>query len=219
MADRSRRSFRITRDAESAVVVAGRTSVGREGAGGKAVDALRAGDEQLDGDRDRAPCVGHVVVARLGVRLLSTDSFETTRERSHHPPAREWSQGIRGYRFQLRPESTSTVVEIDPETGAYSSLIDGLKTAIGVTQLPGTEGYLVLQHSSGLAPFFGGPGVVLGFASPSSATGEPDELEGYCPTSPTPEPSAERAAGTVIGLRRASPHAAARPGLPRSSGT
>ena len=175
------RSFRITRDAESAVVVAGRTSVGREGAGGKAVDALRAGDEQLDGDRDRAPCVGHVVVARLGVRLLSTDSFETTRERSHHPPAREWSQGIRGYRFQLRPESTSTVVEIDPETGAYSSLIDGLKTAIGVTQLPGTEGYLVLQHSSGLAPFFGGPGVVLGFASPSSAP----QLLANCLTRPT----------------------------------
>jgi hypothetical protein len=66
------------------------------------------------------------------------------------------------------PAGTSTVVEIDPETGAYSSLIGGLKTAIGVTQLAGTESYLVLQHSSGPAPFFGGPGVVLGFASPSS---------------------------------------------------
>jgi hypothetical protein len=67
------------------------------------------------------------------------------------------------------PAGTSTVVEIDPETGAYASLIDGLKTAIGVTQLPGSDSYLVLQHSSGPAPFFGGPGVVLGFASPSSA--------------------------------------------------
>jgi hypothetical protein len=67
------------------------------------------------------------------------------------------------------PAGTSTVVEIDPETGAYTSLIDGLKTAIGVTQLPGSDSYLVLQHSSGLGPFFGGPGVVLGFASPSSA--------------------------------------------------
>jgi hypothetical protein len=67
------------------------------------------------------------------------------------------------------PAGTSTVVEIDPETGAYSSLIGGLKTAIGITQLAGTDSYLVLQHSSGFAPFFGGPGVVLGFGSPSSA--------------------------------------------------
>ena len=67
------------------------------------------------------------------------------------------------------PAGTSTVVEIDPETGAQSTLIGGLKTAIGVTQLSGSERYLVLQHSSGPAPFFGGPGVVLGFASPASA--------------------------------------------------
>ena len=67
------------------------------------------------------------------------------------------------------PAGTSTVVEIDPETGVYLPLIGGLKTAIDVTHLPGTDSYLVLQHSSGGAPFFGGPGVVLGFASPSSA--------------------------------------------------
>lgn len=66
------------------------------------------------------------------------------------------------------PAGTSTVVEIDPDTGVYSSLIGGLKTAIGVAQLPGTDSYLVLQHSSGLGPFFGGPGVVLGFSSPTS---------------------------------------------------
>ena len=76
----------------------------------------------------------------------------------------------------------STVVEIDPETSAYSSLIDGLKTAIGVTQLPGSDSYLVLQHSSGpLPPFFGGPGVVLGYASPSSAPQVPGQLPGASP--------------------------------------
>ena len=79
------------------------------------------------------------------------------------------------------PAGTSTVVEIDPATGATSPLISGLKTAIGVTQLPGTESYLVLQHSSGLAPFFGGPGVVLGFASASSAP----QLLANCLTRPT----------------------------------
>lgn len=59
-------------------------------------------------------------------------------------------------------------MQIDPATGAQAPFISGLKTAIGVTKtnLLGGDGYLVLQHASaGL--FFGGTGLVLGFASPS----------------------------------------------------
>ena len=66
------------------------------------------------------------------------------------------------------PAGTSTVVEIDPATGGQATLIGGLKTAIDVTPLTGSESYLVLQHSSGPGPFFGGPGVLLGFDSPSA---------------------------------------------------
>jgi hypothetical protein len=68
------------------------------------------------------------------------------------------------------PAGTSTVMRIDPATGAQTPLISGLKTAIGVAKsdLAGAGGYLVLQHSSGPAPFFGGPGVLLAFASPTS---------------------------------------------------
>ena len=69
------------------------------------------------------------------------------------------------------PAGTSTVMRVDPATGAQSPLISGLKTAIGVSRsdLAGAGGYLVLQHSSGMGPFFGGPGVLLAFASPSAA--------------------------------------------------
>ena len=68
------------------------------------------------------------------------------------------------------PAGTSTVMRVDASTGAQSPLIGGLKTAIGVAKsdLAGAGGYLVLQHSSGLGPFFGGPGVLLAFASPSA---------------------------------------------------
>ena len=70
------------------------------------------------------------------------------------------------------PAGTSTVMRVDASTGAQSPLIGGLKTAIGVAKsdLAGAGGYLVLQHSSGLGPFFGGPGVLLAFASPSATT-------------------------------------------------
>ena len=66
---------------------------------------------------------------------------------------------------------TSTVVQIDPANGLQIPLITGLKTAIGVLQVGGPRdpGHLVLQHSSGFAPFFGGPGVVLAFETPGSA--------------------------------------------------
>jgi hypothetical protein len=79
------------------------------------------------------------------------------------------------------PAGTSTVVDIDPATGGQATLIGGLKTAIGVTPLAGSEGHLVLQHSSGLGPFFGGPGVVLGFDSPSA----PPQLLADCLDRPT----------------------------------
>jgi hypothetical protein len=69
------------------------------------------------------------------------------------------------------PAGTSTVMRVDPSSGAQSPLIGGLKTAIGVarTDVAGAGGYLVLQHSSGPAPFFGGPGVLLAFASPAAS--------------------------------------------------
>jgi hypothetical protein len=67
---------------------------------------------------------------------------------------------------------TSAVVQIDPSTGVQSPLLSGLKTAIGVLGIKDGEekSYLVLQNSSGLAPFFGGPGLVLQFDSPGGAT-------------------------------------------------
>ncbi len=66
---------------------------------------------------------------------------------------------------------TSTVVQIDPSTGVQSSFLSGLKTAIGVLGIKNgsEETYLVLQNSSGPAPFFAGPGLVLQFDSPGGA--------------------------------------------------
>jgi hypothetical protein len=68
------------------------------------------------------------------------------------------------------PPGTSTVQEIDPVTASQSALITGRKNAIDV--LPLTNGddpdYLVLQHAS-VGPFFGSPGLVLHFDTPTSA--------------------------------------------------
>lgn len=65
---------------------------------------------------------------------------------------------------------TSAVVQIDPSTGAQSPFLSGLKTAIGVLAIKDgkEESYLVLQNSSGPAPFFAGPGLLLQFDSPGS---------------------------------------------------
>lgn len=81
------------------------------------------------------------------------------------------------------PPGTSVVMEVDPTTGAQSPLITGLKTAIEVIRISsrGDDDYLVLQHSSGQAPFFAGPGVVLRFESPTSAP----SLLANCLTRPT----------------------------------
>jgi hypothetical protein len=69
------------------------------------------------------------------------------------------------------PPGSSTVVRIDPSTGQQAPLISGLKTAIGVftTRERGDVSFLVLQHSSGAAPFFPGPGLVLQFDAPGGA--------------------------------------------------
>jgi hypothetical protein len=69
------------------------------------------------------------------------------------------------------PPGTSTIVQIDPSSGQQSSFISGLKTAIGVLETieHGGARYLVLQNSSGPAPFFAGPGEVLRFQSPAAS--------------------------------------------------
>jgi hypothetical protein len=74
---------------------------------------------------------------------------------------------LRGLPF---PANTSTVVHVDPSTQEQTAFISGLKTAIGVTEIQngGDADYLVLQHSSGPGPFFGGPGQVLLFESSDS---------------------------------------------------
>jgi hypothetical protein len=75
---------------------------------------------------------------------------------------------LRGVPF---PPNASTVVRIDPNTQVQAPFISGLKTAIGVlrTRDRADADYLVLQHSSGGGPFFGGPGLVLHFESQGSA--------------------------------------------------
>jgi sugar lactone lactonase YvrE len=69
------------------------------------------------------------------------------------------------------PPVLSTIVQIDPATGAQAPLITGLKTAIGVMRTfeRGDDDYLVLQHSSGMGPFFGGPGQVLRVEAPGAS--------------------------------------------------
>jgi hypothetical protein len=72
---------------------------------------------------------------------------------------------FRGFPF---PPGTSTVQEIDPAAATQSTLISGRKTAIDVMPLENDDDidYLVLQHAS-VGPFFGGPGLVLQFESPT----------------------------------------------------
>jgi len=74
---------------------------------------------------------------------------------------------------------TSAVVQIDPSTSVQSPFVSGLKTAIGVLGVKdrGEESYLILQNSSGLGPFFGGPGLVLRFDPPGGASTVADCLE------------------------------------------
>ena len=74
---------------------------------------------------------------------------------------------LRGLPF---PPATSTIVQVDPSTGEQEPVISALKTAMGVIEVSdrADSDYLVLQHSSGPAPFFAGPGVVLRVESQGS---------------------------------------------------
>lgn len=81
------------------------------------------------------------------------------------------------------PPETSAVVQVDPSTGQQAQFIGGLKTAIGIlpiNQRPDID-YLVLQNSSGPAPFFAGPGLLIRFESP----GSPPEVLADCLARPT----------------------------------
>ena len=66
---------------------------------------------------------------------------------------------LRGAPF---PTGTSTVEQIDPETGSDTEFISNLTTAIDIQPFGGrfAPGYLVLEASSE-GPFFSGPGTVL----------------------------------------------------------
>ncbi|MBA3512868.1 MAG: ScyD/ScyE family protein [Pyrinomonadaceae bacterium] len=81
------------------------------------------------------------------------------------------------------PPGASRVEQVDPSTGAHSSLITGRKTAIDV--LPINEGsdtdYLVLQYASPFGPFFPPPGLLLLFETP----GGPPTTVASCMTRPT----------------------------------
>lgn len=81
------------------------------------------------------------------------------------------------------PPGASTVEQVDPSTGAITTLIGGRKTAIDV--LPVRDGsdtdYLVLQHASPFGPFFPPPGLVLQFESPSG----PSTIVASCLIRPT----------------------------------
>lgn len=103
---------------------------------------------------------------------------------------------FRGFPF---PPGVSVVEQVDPLTGSHSPFITGLKTAIDVLPMTdadgdddndagnddgddeGKTGYLVLQHSSGLGPFFIPPGLVLHFETP----GGPPTIIANCLTRPT----------------------------------
>jgi hypothetical protein len=87
---------------------------------------------------------------------------------------------FRGFPF---PAGASQVQMIDPLSGAQAPFITGLKTAIDI--LPIREGedtdWMVLQHASGLGPFFTPPGLVLRFETPS----DPPTIVANCVSRPT----------------------------------
>jgi hypothetical protein len=89
---------------------------------------------------------------------------------------------FRGFPF---PPGTSTVQQIDPQTGSNNEFITGLRGAIGIMPLKesGDTDYLVLQHNSGatIFPPFSGPGLLLHFESPT----DPPTLVADCFVRPT----------------------------------
>jgi len=78
---------------------------------------------------------------------------------------------------------TSVVQRVDPLTGNNSPFITGLKTAIDVLQLRRHHDtdYLVLQHSSAPGPFFGTPGRLVRFETPT----DPPAVLADCLVRPT----------------------------------
>lgn len=81
------------------------------------------------------------------------------------------------------PPGASRVEQVDPSTGAITTLIGGRKTAIDV--LPIREGsdtdHLVLQLASPFGPFFPPPGLLLRFETPAA----PPTTVASCLTRPT----------------------------------
>jgi hypothetical protein len=79
--------------------------------------------------------------------------------------------------------ATGSVESIDLLSGAGTRLIADLKTPIGVMPITSRadKDYLVLQFSSGMGPFFGGPGEVLRFAQPDATPA----VVADCLTAPT----------------------------------
>jgi hypothetical protein len=73
---------------------------------------------------------------------------------------------LRGAPF---PTGTSTVEQIDPQTGSDTEFISNLTTAIDIRPFGGrfASGYLVLEASSE-GPFFAGPGTVLRVDDPAN---------------------------------------------------
>lgn len=89
---------------------------------------------------------------------------------------------FRGFPF---PAGSSTIQEVDPQTGNNNAFISGLRTAIGIihiNELANTD-YLVLQHTSGqiIIPAFTEPGLVLYFDSPT----DPPIIVADCLTKPS----------------------------------
>jgi hypothetical protein len=104
------------------------------------------------------------------------------------PTGIEYSNGkilvtlFRGFPF---PPGTSTVQQIDPQTGDNSVFISGLRTAVGIMSLSEQSGtnYLVMQHTSGntILPPFSGPGLLLHFENPT----DPPTVIADCLTRPS----------------------------------
>jgi hypothetical protein len=104
------------------------------------------------------------------------------------PTGIEYSNGkilvtlFRGFPF---PPGTSTVQQINPQTGDNTVFISGLRTAVGIMSLSeqSSTNYLVMQHTSGntILPPFSGPGLLLHFENPT----DPPTVIADCLTRPS----------------------------------
>ena len=104
------------------------------------------------------------------------------------PTGIEYSNGkilvtlFRGFPF---PPGTSTVQQINLQTGDNTVFISGLRTAVGIMSLSeqSSTNYLVMQHTSGntILPPFTGPGLLLHFENPT----DPPTVLADCLTRPS----------------------------------